>query len=52
MQAISGDIGFTVTSRIQIYETEPAEPPGEKPRGYEAGNMIETHEHIGDFREP
>jgi hypothetical protein len=35
MQAISGDIGFTVTSRIQIYETEPAEPPGEKPRGYD-----------------
>ena len=26
-QAISGDIGFTVTDRIQIYETEPAEPP-------------------------
>jgi hypothetical protein len=26
-QAISGDIGFTVTGRIQIYETEPAEPP-------------------------
>jgi hypothetical protein len=35
MQAISGDIGFTVTGRIQIYETEPAEPPGEKPRGYD-----------------
>ena len=32
MRAISGDIGFTVTSRIQIYETE---PPGEKPRGYD-----------------
>jgi hypothetical protein len=26
-QGISGDIGFTVTGRIQIYETEPAEPP-------------------------
>jgi len=37
MQAIGRDIGFTVTGRIQIYETEPAEPPGENPRGYDIG---------------
>jgi hypothetical protein len=37
MQVIGRDIGFTVTGRIQIYETEPAEPPGENPRGYDIG---------------
>jgi hypothetical protein len=32
--AIGKDIGFKVTGRIQIYETEPSEPPCEKPYGY------------------
>jgi hypothetical protein len=34
MQVIGGQIGFTVTGKIEIFETEPAEPPGENPRGY------------------
>jgi hypothetical protein len=27
-------IGFTVTGDIKIYETEPQQPPSEKPHGY------------------
>jgi hypothetical protein len=34
-RVIGSDIGFTVTGRIQVYETEPVQPPGEKPRGYD-----------------
>jgi hypothetical protein len=35
MQSIGRDIGFAVTGRIQIYDSEPAEPPGESPHGYD-----------------
>jgi hypothetical protein len=35
MRRIGRQIGFTVTGRIEIFETEPAEPPGENPRGYD-----------------
>ena len=33
-RAIGKQIGFTVTGRIQIYTTEPEQPPGENPHGY------------------
>lgn len=32
---IGRQIGFTVTGRIQIYDTEPVEPPRERPFGYD-----------------
>lgn len=35
VQVIGTQIGFTTTGRIQVYETEPEEPPGENPRGYD-----------------
>ena len=35
MHVIGQDIGFTVSGRVQIYETEPAEPPGDAPHGYD-----------------
>jgi hypothetical protein len=35
MRVIGRQIGFTVTGDIQIYETEPMRPPGEKPSGYD-----------------
>ncbi|WP_237064504.1 hypothetical protein [Microbulbifer zhoushanensis] len=35
IQGIGADIGFTVQGRIQIYETEPAEPPRDNPFGYD-----------------
>lgn len=35
IRVIGSRIGFTTTGRIDIYETEPAEPPGENPRGYD-----------------
>lgn len=35
IQVIGEQIGFTVTGRIHIYETEPTEPPRENPYGYD-----------------
>jgi hypothetical protein len=35
IRVIGKQIGFTVTGDIQIYETEPAKPPGDKPNGYD-----------------
>lgn len=34
VRVIGRDIGFAATSRIYVYETEPSEPPREKPYGY------------------
>jgi hypothetical protein len=31
---IGQQIGFTVDGRIEVYVTEPEEPPSDKPRGY------------------
>jgi len=33
IEAFSPQLGFRVTGRIQIYETEPSEPPRDKPFG-------------------
>ena len=35
VRVIGSQIGFTVTGRIQVYETEPVQPPGDTPRGYD-----------------
>jgi len=35
IKVIGQQIGFTVTGNIQIYETEPIQPPREKPFGYD-----------------
>jgi len=35
IQVIGRQIGFTVTGRIKIYDTEPIEPPRDKPFGYD-----------------
>jgi hypothetical protein len=37
IQVIGRDIGFTVDGRIQVYETEPDQPPGDNPYGYDIG---------------
>lgn len=35
IQEIGTHIGFTVTGKIQVFKTEPMEPPGDNPRGYD-----------------
>jgi hypothetical protein len=35
VQFIGKQIGFTVTGNIQIYDTEPTQPPRDKPYGYD-----------------
>ncbi len=35
IQAIGKQIGFEVTGNIEIFDTEPIEPPGENPHGYD-----------------
>jgi hypothetical protein len=37
IRVIGRQIGFTVTGKIHIYETEPTKPPGDKPHGYDIG---------------
>jgi hypothetical protein len=34
-QSIGNQIGFNVTGKIELYETDPEEPPGERPFGYD-----------------
>lgn len=34
-QTIATQIGFVITDDIQVYETDPEEPPGENPSGYD-----------------
>jgi len=34
IRVIGSQVGFTVTGRTYVYDTEPTEPPGEDPRGY------------------
>ena len=34
-QSIGGQIGFRIIGKLQIYESEPKEPPGENPLGYD-----------------
>lgn len=33
--AIGQDVGFASTGRIHVYDTDPTEPPGTEPRGYD-----------------
>ncbi len=35
LRVIGGQIGFDATGEIQIYETEPEQPPKENPFGYD-----------------
>jgi hypothetical protein len=35
IRVIGQQIGFTVTGHTYVYDTEPAQPPGENPRGYD-----------------
>lgn len=35
LQTIGGDIGFEVTGDIQVFITDPIEPPCENPYGYD-----------------
>ncbi len=35
IRAIGKQIGFEVTGKIQVITTEPNEPPGDNPRGYD-----------------
>ncbi len=35
IQNIGRQIGFIVTGNIEIYETDPKEPPGDNPSGYD-----------------
>ena len=40
---IGGQLGFTTSGRVQIYETEVESPPGEAPYGYDA-NFVPYNE--------
>ena len=33
--AIGKEIGFTVSGRIHVYDTEPSSPPSDKPSAYD-----------------
>ena len=35
IRVVGRRIGFKITGRAQVYETEPVEPLGENPRGYD-----------------
>jgi hypothetical protein len=35
IQSISQQIGFIITGNIEIFETEPVQPPEENPSGYD-----------------
>lgn len=35
IRVIGEQIGFIVTGKIEVYSTEPVEPPGENPFGYD-----------------
>ncbi|MEM6767702.1 MAG: hypothetical protein AAF655_22385 [Bacteroidota bacterium] len=35
IRIIGKEIGFTVTGRVEVYKTEPKEPPRENPYGYD-----------------
>lgn len=35
IKAIGAQIGFEVTGKIQVFSTDPTEPPGENPHGYD-----------------
>jgi uncharacterized protein YbjQ (UPF0145 family) len=34
-QSIGEQIGFIITGKLQVYESEPEQPPGENPSGYD-----------------
>lgn len=35
IKVIGEQIGFTVTGKIEVYKTDPIEPPGENPHAYD-----------------
>jgi hypothetical protein len=35
IRAIGQQVGFTVTGRVHVYSTDPEQPPGENPLGYD-----------------
>src|SRR5690242_8052244 len=35
IRVIGEHIGFEVTGKIELYSTDPVEPPGEEPHGYD-----------------
>lgn len=35
LRVIGGQIGFKATGKVQVYETEPTQPPKENPFGYD-----------------
>jgi len=37
LQVIGKQVGFSVDGKIMIYDTDPEEPPGDKPYGYGIG---------------
>jgi hypothetical protein len=37
LRAIGEQVGFRVTGRIQVYDTEPSQPPRANPHGYDIG---------------
>lgn len=37
VRAIGRHIGFTVDGRVEVYDTAPDAPPGERPHGYDIG---------------
>ncbi len=35
IQTIGSELGFEITGKIEVYQTEPNQPPRDKPYGYE-----------------
>lgn len=35
VRSIGRQIGFTVAGRVEVYDTDPEQPPGEHPSGYD-----------------
>jgi hypothetical protein len=35
IRVIGGHLGFSVAGKIELYETDPSDPPGEHPHGYD-----------------
>ena len=38
-EVLGREIGFAITVRTYVYDTEPSEPPTENPRGYDMASL-------------
>jgi len=50
VKAIGEQIGFEVTGKVEVYETEPKQPPSDKPNGYDINFTHTTNKKITNFK--